>query len=75
MSQNKETTIAANVQELVQRLNQELKRSKEAGLRGRLIFVDPDTEAGVPQISVRIWKEIELLNIPPIPYRATVKWD
>lgn len=63
---SEETIIAANVQEWTRQLNNELRKAKEAGLR-----IATSIEAAkltntveYPVISIRIWKEVELMREP-----------
>lgn len=63
---NEETTVAANVQELVRQLNNELRKAKEIGLRlsTSIEAAKLSTTVEYPIISIRIWKEVELMREP-----------
>lgn len=66
---NEETTIAANAQELVRQLNNELRKAKEIGLRLSTSIEAAKLSDTVeyPVISIRIWKEVELMREPREP--------
>lgn len=63
---NEETTVAADVQELVRELNNKLRKAKEIGL-GLSTSIEAaklSNAVEYPIVSIRIWKEIELMREP-----------
>lgn len=58
-----EKSVCANIEKLAKQLNEELKAATELGLNVRLHAISQYSKNLVQQISVRVWRETEMVHI------------
>ena len=59
-----EKSVCANIEKLTQQLNGELRAAAELGLNVKLETSARFSNTTAKQISVRVWRETEMVNVP-----------